>query len=78
VHKLQAAFRVRQKSPGRLEIPNWDQASQTKTRDTLNVLADALPDPNRISVPRHKWIRSDTCWARPRHGAAIRTRRRST
>ena len=30
--------------PGKFEVPNWDQASQTKVRDALLVLASTLPD----------------------------------
>jgi len=48
VHKLQNAFTVEQKAVGTFEIPNWDQASQTKVRDALNLLAETLPDKNRM------------------------------
>lgn len=44
VHALQDAIQVEQASPGRFEIPNWDQASQKKVRDALLVLATTLPD----------------------------------
>ncbi|HEY6342554.1 MAG TPA: DUF1254 domain-containing protein [Bryobacteraceae bacterium] len=44
VHALQDAIRVRQKSPGVWEAPNWDQSSQKKVRDALLVLASTLPD----------------------------------
>ncbi|MCB1008299.1 MAG: DUF1214 domain-containing protein [Acidobacteria bacterium] len=48
VAKLQDAIRVRQRSSGTFEIPSWDAASQAKTRDTLNILADMLSDKNRM------------------------------
>ncbi|RUR77444.1 DUF1214 domain-containing protein [Chlorogloeopsis fritschii PCC 9212] len=45
VHALQDAIQVEQViSPGRFEIPNWDQESQKKVRDALLVLATTLPD----------------------------------
>ncbi|MCC8982125.1 DUF1254 domain-containing protein [Bradyrhizobium acaciae] len=44
VHKLQDAIKVSQKSAGKLELPNWDQASQKKVRDALLVLATTIPD----------------------------------
>ena len=40
VHALQDAIRVSQKSPGKLELPNWDQASQKSIRDALLTLND--------------------------------------
>jgi hypothetical protein len=46
-HALQDAVIVRQKSPGRFEIPNWDQASQKKVRDMLMGLSATLPDLKR-------------------------------
>jgi hypothetical protein len=39
VHKLQDAIKVEQKAPGKLELPNWDQASLKEIRDALLVLA---------------------------------------
>jgi hypothetical protein len=48
VHALQDAISVAQPGgPGRFEVPNWDQASQTKVRDALLALADTLPDTRR-------------------------------
>ena len=44
VHALQDAIKVSQKSPGRFEVPNWDQASQKKVRDALLVLGATMPD----------------------------------
>jgi hypothetical protein len=39
VHKLQDAIKVSQKNAGKLELPNWDQASLKEIRDALLVLA---------------------------------------
>ncbi|MCJ8158319.1 DUF1254 domain-containing protein [Sphingomonas sp. LaA6.9] len=39
-HALQDAIRVEQQSPGRFEIPKWDKASLTKTRDAINEMTD--------------------------------------
>ena len=44
VHALQDAIQVEQASPGRFEIPHWDQESQKQVRDALLVLAATLPD----------------------------------
>jgi len=44
VHALQDAIAVKQKSAGRFEVPNWDQASQKKVRDALLVLGSTIPD----------------------------------
>jgi hypothetical protein len=44
VHALQDAIGVEQASPGRFEVPNWDQESQKQVRDALLVLAATLPD----------------------------------
>jgi hypothetical protein len=38
-NKLQDQIEVRQKSPGMFEIPEWNEESLTKMRDTINVLA---------------------------------------
>jgi hypothetical protein len=46
-HALQDAVIVRQKAPGRFEVPNWDQASQKKVRDALLALNAPLPDLRR-------------------------------
>jgi hypothetical protein len=42
VHKLQDATQVSQASPGRFEVPHWDQASRTKIHDALLVLASTM------------------------------------
>jgi hypothetical protein len=39
VHALQDAIKVSQKNVGKLELPDWDQASQTEIRDALLMLA---------------------------------------
>ena len=41
---LQDAVKVKQASPGRFEIPNWDPVSQKKVRDALLSLHATLPD----------------------------------
>jgi len=40
VHALQDAIKVSQKGVGKLELPNWDQASQKSIRDALLALND--------------------------------------
>jgi hypothetical protein len=52
VHALQDAVNVSQRSPGKFEIPQWDQASQKSVRDALLMLAETLPDTNRAFGPR--------------------------
>ena len=44
VHVLQDGIKAEQKSAGKFEVPNWDQASQKKVRDALLVLASTIPD----------------------------------
>jgi hypothetical protein len=44
VHALQNAITVSQKGSGKLELPNWDPASQKKVRDALLVLGSTMPD----------------------------------
>ena len=44
---LQDAVKVSQKSPGKFEAPNWDQASQKKVREALLALNSTLPDLRR-------------------------------
>jgi len=48
VNKLQDAIQVEQQNLGNFEVPNWDPVSQKTVRDALNVLADTLPDKNRM------------------------------
>jgi len=54
VHKLQDAIKVSQKGAGKLELPNWDQASQKKVRDALLVLASTIPDFKRAFGTRQQ------------------------
>jgi hypothetical protein len=44
VHALQDAIKVDQKTTGKFDVPNWDQASQKKVRDALLVLSTTIPD----------------------------------
>jgi hypothetical protein len=44
VQALQDGVKVGQKSPGTLELPDWDTVSQKKVRDALLVLASTIPD----------------------------------
>ncbi|WP_390368961.1 DUF1254 domain-containing protein [Variovorax dokdonensis] len=48
VRALQDSVKVQQQATGSFEIPRWDAASQKKVRDALVVLADTLPDKNRM------------------------------
>ncbi|MCI0465479.1 MAG: DUF1254 domain-containing protein [Beijerinckiaceae bacterium] len=48
VHALQDAIKVTQKSTGKFEVPNWEQASQRKVREALLGLASTLPDTKRM------------------------------
>jgi hypothetical protein len=41
-HALQDAIQVKQASPGKLELPDWDRESLVATRKTLNELAAKL------------------------------------
>lgn len=40
VHALQDAIKIDQEARGKLELPNWDQASQKSIRDALLILND--------------------------------------
>jgi hypothetical protein len=78
VHKLQDAIKVSQKSPGTLELPKWDPASQNKVREALLVLRSTLPDMKHALEQKP---RSTPCviWsARLLLGAVIRTKTPST
>jgi hypothetical protein len=48
VHALQDAIKVRQNSPGRFEVPEWDQISRKKIHDALLVLGDTVSDSRRM------------------------------
>ncbi|WP_373926471.1 DUF1254 domain-containing protein [Paludisphaera borealis] len=54
VHALQDAVEVRQEKSGSFTTPNWDPASQKRVRDALIVLADTLPDKNRMFGPKEQ------------------------
>jgi hypothetical protein len=43
-HTLQDAITVSQEGSGKLELPNWDPASQRKVRDALLLLGSTMPD----------------------------------
>jgi hypothetical protein len=47
VHTLQDAI-MSQNSPGRFEVPNWDQTSRKKVHDALLVLGETVPDTKRM------------------------------
>lgn len=47
VRALQDASEVRQASPGRFEVPNWDTESQKAVRQALISLSGTLPDMRR-------------------------------
>ena len=46
-HALQDAVTVKQRVPGRFEVPNWDPVSQKKMRDALLMMNASLPDLKR-------------------------------
>jgi hypothetical protein len=52
VHALQDSIKANQKSPGSLDMPKWDPASQKKVRDALIVLGSTLPDMRRAFGPK--------------------------
>ena len=43
-HELQDAIQIKQKSPGNLDLPDWDIESLVKTRKQLNQMAASLKD----------------------------------
>lgn len=47
VNAIQDQIKVEQASPGKFQIPNWDQKSQDRLRDALNVLASTLTDASK-------------------------------
>jgi hypothetical protein len=47
-HAVQDKIIVRQASPGRFEIPDWDEASQKKVRDGLLLMGSTLRDSKRM------------------------------
>jgi hypothetical protein len=46
-HALQDAVTVKQRVPGRFEVPNWDSVSQKKMRNALLMMNASLPDLRR-------------------------------
>jgi hypothetical protein len=48
VHVLQDAIQISQANSGSFQLPNWDQASQTKVRNALLTLAATIPDTKRM------------------------------
>ncbi len=42
VNAIQDQIKVNQESPGKFETPNWDQKSQDRLRDAINVLASTM------------------------------------
>lgn len=54
VHALQTAIRIDQKSPGALELPNWDPVSQKKVREALITLAATIPDTRGMFDPKDR------------------------
>lgn len=48
VHALQDQITVKQASAGKLELPDWDAASQSKVRDALKVLGTTLTDSSKM------------------------------
>lgn len=47
VNTIQNQIQVKQTSKGKFEIPNWDQRSQDRLRDAINVLASTLTDASK-------------------------------
>ncbi len=46
-HKLQDAIKVSQADPGKLELPDWDQAQRQKLHDAILPLGAFMPDSKR-------------------------------
>jgi len=44
VHELQDRIGIQQASPGKFEVPDWDEASQKKVRDGLLLMASTMKD----------------------------------
>ncbi len=51
-HALQDAIQIKQASPGKLELPDWDEASLVATRKMLNALASKLDGVPKAFGPR--------------------------
>lgn len=46
-HALQDQIKITQANPGKLELPDWDEASLVKNRQMLNQFAAAMPDKSK-------------------------------
>ena len=55
-HALQDAIEIKQKSPGVLELPDWDMKSFEQTSKDLNVLASKLSDMSDGFGKKDRWI----------------------
>ncbi|MGE7956218.1 DUF1254 domain-containing protein [Pseudomonas sp. NPDC089530] len=68
VHALQDAITVSQAKVGEFVVPKWDQASQTRVREALEVLGSTIPDYNQSFGPKgtvnpiHHLIGTATGW----------------
>ena len=68
VHALQDAITVNQAKVGEFVVPKWDQASQTKVREALEVLGSTIPNYNQSFGPKgsvnpiHHLIGTATGW----------------
>ena len=51
---IQDQIKVEQASNGKFEIPNWDQKSQDRLRDAINVLASTLTDTSKCFGTREQ------------------------
>jgi hypothetical protein len=56
VHALQDAVIASQQSPGRFEIPNWDEASLNKVRAALLQLGETVSDTRRMFGAREDQV----------------------
>ncbi|MCY1225080.1 hypothetical protein D9M72_372700 [compost metagenome] len=54
VHALQDGIKVEQKSVGRFDAPNWDEASRNRLRDALLTLGQTVPDTRRMFGARER------------------------
>jgi hypothetical protein len=52
VNAIQDQIKIEQASKGKFEIPNWDQKSQDRLRDAINVLASTLKNTNQSFGPK--------------------------
>ena len=47
-HAIQDQLVIRQSTPGKFEVPDWDPVSQKKVRDGLLLMGSTLPDSKRM------------------------------